>query len=74
MLKKLLQDKNKTIYAVAKESGMSYSYLHDIINEKRSYKDCCVRIFKGIADALGISMDELYEECQKEENGNREVK
>ena len=64
MLKTLLQRKNISIYALAKECGISYSSLHYIVNGRTSYENCSVQIFKSIADALQITMDELYKECQ----------
>lgn len=64
MLKTFLQRKNISIYALSKECGISYSSLHYIVNGRTPYENCSVQVFKSIADALNVSMNELYEECQ----------
>ena len=67
MLKDLLQRKNKSIYALAKECGAQYASIHNLVTGKSSYNNCTVQVFKGIADALDMTMNELYEECYRNE-------
>ena len=63
MLVSLLSRKNMTIYALSKKSGVAYSTLNYIVNGKTPYEKCSISTFKKIADALEMSMNELYEEC-----------
>lgn len=73
MLKDLLQRKNKSIYALAKKCGARYASIHNLITGKSSYKNCTVQIFKGMSDALDMTMDELYEECYRDELNEKKI-
>lgn len=67
MLKDLLEKRNMTIYAMSKKSGIPYSTVSYLVRGKTPYENCSVQTFKSIADTLGMSMNELYEECGKNE-------
>ncbi len=67
MLKTYLKQNEISIFALSKACGISYSTLHYIVNGRTPYENCSVKAFKSIADALGLTMDELYEVCRIEE-------
>lgn len=64
MLGTYLQNQNISLYALAKKSGVAYSTVNYIVNGKTPIDKCSVQTFKRIADALDLSMNELYEKCQ----------
>ena len=45
-------------------TGVAYSTLHDLMNNKKKIEDCSVKIVKSISDALNITMDEVYNYCK----------
>lgn len=60
MFRNYLRDINKSIYSLAKDSGIPYSTLNDLVNNKVSIDNCKVSLLRSLAGALGVSMDELY--------------
>lgn len=64
MLQSYLKRRNISIYRLAKETDISYSTLNYIVNGRTPIEKCSLETFKKIADALQISMDQLYRECQ----------
>lgn len=64
MLQSYLKRRNISIYRLAKETDISYSTLNYIVNGRTPIEKCSLETFKKIADALQISMDQLYKECQ----------
>lgn len=60
MIKKYLKEKNISIYALAKESGVAYSTLNDLCNGKVSIDNCKLGIVKKLADCLNLTLDEMY--------------
>ena len=67
MLKEYLKSKDMSIYALAKDSGIPYSTLNDLANGKVAIEKCRVSVLKSLSDALGLSMDEMYEVCSGSE-------
>ncbi|MBQ9179875.1 MAG: helix-turn-helix transcriptional regulator [Firmicutes bacterium] len=63
MLKEHLKKQGKSMYALSKESGVAYSTLNDIANGKVDPDNCKLGIFRTIANALNLSLDELYDLC-----------
>ncbi len=63
MLKQFLQQKNLSIYKLAGISGIPYSTLNDIVNNKVDIANIRAGIVFKLANILNISMDELYELC-----------
>lgn len=63
MLKDYLKQKKLSLYQVAKISGVPYSTLNDIVNHKVEIANVKAGILFRIAEAIEISMDELYELC-----------
>lgn len=60
MLKNYLREINKSIYALAKDSGVPYSTLNDLVNNKVSIDNCKVSLLRSLSGSLGLTMDELY--------------
>ena len=63
-LKNYIKEKSISIYALSKKTGVPYSTLNDLCNGKVEIGNCKAGIVKAVADALGTSMDELYELAQ----------
>ena len=64
MLKDYLAQINKSIYALSKETGVSYSMLNDLANGKTSVENMCLGHALAISKALGTGLDELIEICR----------
>ena len=65
MLKDFLAEKGISIYHAAKESGISYSTLNDIVNHKVDIANVKSGILHALASVLQISMDQLYDICSE---------
>lgn len=61
MFKEYLKEHSISIYSLAKSSGVPYSTLNDLCNGKVVIENCKAGIVKKLANALGITMDALYE-------------
>ena len=66
MLRDYLQSNNKSIYAIAKESGIPYSTLNDLAGGKVPIDQCRTGLTRRLAGALGLSMEEVYRLCVEE--------
>jgi transcriptional regulator with XRE-family HTH domain len=67
MLRDHLRDKGISIYALARDSGISYSTLNDLVNGKVEIANCKVSLLHKLADALGITMDEVFSLCSEKD-------
>lgn len=65
MLKDFLAEKGISIYHAAKESGISYSTLNDIVNHKVDIANVKSGILHALASVLQVSMDQLYDICSE---------
>ena len=63
MIKDYLKERNVSIYALAKNSGVPYSTVNDLANGKTETDNCKVGVLKKLAAALGLSMEEMYDLC-----------
>lgn len=63
MLKSFLQERNITVYQLAKESRIPYSTLNDLVNCKLPVENLRCGQLRLLADALGLEMDSLYGMC-----------
>lgn len=63
MLKTYLTDNHISVYALSKKSGISYSTLNDIVNEKVDIFNVKSGILYSMGRALQLSMDQLYDIC-----------
>ena len=61
MLSSIIEQKNITPYRLAKDTGIAYSTLADIISGKTDIKCVSAQVLYKLAKGLGMSMEELYE-------------
>ena len=64
-LKQYLEHKGISIYKVANSASVAYPTVFNIVNEKVDILNCALGVVKKIADALGLSIDELLTLCDK---------
>ena len=58
-IKDILQQKNMSIYRLAKASGIPYATVNDICNGKAQLEKCSAETIYHLAHALDVSMEEL---------------
>ena len=58
-LREILDEKNMTVYRLAKESNLPYTTVNDICNGKAQLEKCSAGTVYRIARALDVSMEEL---------------
>lgn len=63
MLKEILNENNISVYQLAKETGIAYSTLNDLVNHKVSIENCKAVTLYKLANRLKMTTDELYECC-----------
>ena len=63
MLKTYLIEKNISVYALSKKSGIAYSTLNDLSNGKVDIENCRLSLARKLAVSLGVSIDELCAIC-----------
>ncbi|MBQ6400766.1 MAG: helix-turn-helix transcriptional regulator [Firmicutes bacterium] len=63
MLKDYLKQSGKSIYAVAKDSGLPYSTLNDLANGKVQIDQCRVGLLRSLAHALSLSLEDTCALC-----------
>ena len=61
MLRKILEEKNMSLYELSKRTQIAYSTLSNIKNNHTDSKKISAEIIYKIAKSLNITMDELYE-------------
>ncbi|MBQ8292359.1 MAG: nucleotidyltransferase domain-containing protein [Bacilli bacterium] len=57
MLKKYLQEKKISVYKLSEMSGVPYTTLNELINGKKSIKDCKIKTVESIASSLNLSIE-----------------
>ena len=62
-IREILNEKNITVYRLAKESKLSYATVNDICNGKAQLEKCSAETIYKIAHALDVSMEELLAPC-----------
>ena len=65
-LKDYLSANELSIYALSKQSGVPYSTLNDLANGKVTADNCKVRAIRRLAEALGLTMEEVCAMCEGE--------
>lgn len=60
MLKEYLKENKYSIYALARQCGMSYSTLNDLVNHKTPIENLKSGHLYSLSRALGMSMEEFY--------------
>jgi transcriptional regulator with XRE-family HTH domain len=63
MLKNYLKEKKISIYQLSKETGISYSTLNNLVNQKTDAATCSGGVLRKIARYLNLTMDEVYDLC-----------
>ena len=58
-----LQERNMSIYRLAKESHVPYATVNDICNNKAQLEKCTAETIYRIAQVLKVSMEELLAPC-----------
>lgn len=58
-IKNIADEKKISIYKIAKDSGVSNSYLSELINNKR--KNPSIKIIKKISEALSEPVEKLIQ-------------
>ena len=66
MLKDYLAERHVSMYSLAVRSGVPYSTVNDLANGRIEVENCRAGVLKKIADALSITMDDLYDQCHTE--------
>ena len=66
MLRDYVNRSGKSIYALARDCGIPYSTLNDLVNGKVDVDNCKVSLIRSLAVYFGISMDEAYAVCAGE--------
>lgn len=62
---KIVQDKNISAYRLAKDSGVPYMTINDLINNKTTLPKCNAETVYKIAKTLGTSVEELIKPYMK---------
>lgn len=61
-VKEILKSQNKSMYWLAKQTGLAYSTINDICNEKVDILDCSVRNARKICDALDVNLEDFEDD------------
>ena len=64
-IKQYLEDNRISIYKVANNAVVAYPTVFNIVNGKVDILNCALGVVKKIADALGLTIDELLTLCDK---------
>ena len=59
MIRKILHEKNMSIYKLSEVSKVPYTTLNELINGKKSVQDCKIKTIESIAVALNITIENL---------------
>jgi len=57
---------NISMYRLSKESGAAYSTINDLANGRVDVDNCKVSLLFQLANALKLTMDELYAVCHRD--------
>lgn len=59
MLKKLLKNRNISIYRLSEMSKVPYTTLNELVNGKKKIENCKIKTVENIANSLNMSIDAL---------------
>ena len=62
-IKKLLKDKNMSVYKLSKVSNIPYATCNDIVNGKAQLEKCSAETVYKISQALDVSMESMLSSC-----------
>jgi len=60
MLRSMIEERGKSVYAVAKESGIPYTTLNELVNGKKKFSECSFKTIHSLATYFGMSVDNLH--------------
>lgn len=60
MLKDIVEKRGYTVYKLAKDAGVPYSTLSDLISGRTDIKKISAELLYKLSDTLGVSMERLY--------------
>ena len=60
MLKEYLNANNMSVYALSKGSGIPYTTLNELVNNKKDIEECSFKTVSRLAAYLGITVERLY--------------
>ncbi len=63
MIQEIMQQKNISIYRLAKTTGIPYTTVNDICNGRAHLGRCSAETVYRLAKGLGVSMESLLESC-----------
>ncbi len=61
-IKEIIKKKNMSVYKLSKKSGVPYTTVNEICNEKVQIEKCSVETIYRIAKALEVSMEEILDQ------------
>ena len=60
MLKEYLVRNNMSVYALSKGSGVPYTTLNELVNNKKDIDECSFKTVSRLATYLGVTIEKLY--------------
>ena len=69
-----MERKNMTVYRLSKDSGIPYTTLSDLCNDKASLRKCTAETLYRLAKTLGVSMESLIEPDMEQRCGFEQFK
>lgn len=63
MLRDHLKENGISVYALSRDSGISYSTLNDLVNGKVEIDNCRVSLLRRLGTALGMPLEDIYRLC-----------
>lgn len=64
MLKDIIKDKKISVYKLAKESGVPYTTVNELVLEKKNPKDCSVKTISNLANYLNVPEQALFDDSK----------
>lgn len=68
MFKDIVKEKKESLYSIAKKSDISYTAINELYRGERSIEQCSGKTIHLLAQALSMSMEELYEKSLETES------
>lgn len=59
MIRKILKEKNISVYKLSELSKVPYTTLNELLNGKKSINDCKIKTIENIANALNLTIENL---------------
>lgn len=65
MLKDLINNTGKSVYAVSKESGIAYTTLNELVLGKKKPEECSLKTILSLAKYFDMSIENLYSQIKE---------